>query len=211
MLEHKMKAFDIEMKDEREGKQESGIKAMLTKEDYKGIGRYLVTSSGSAAKTLTDICSQGDIDDVHNFIDTVTESIINGDMNAAESLLVNQAYTLNAIFHGFIVEANKTQSIEGSKFRADIAFRAQNQCQRTLRTLLEFKSPKRSTFIKQQNNLQVNESSKKKKEKKVNPANELLEENHEARLDTGKAQEAVRTDSEVETLGELDRTQHGTG
>jgi hypothetical protein len=48
-------------------------------------------------------------------------------------------------------------------------------------------------------------------EKEVKPANELLEENHETRLDTGKMQETIRTDSEVETVGELDRTSHGTG
>ena len=96
-----------------------------------------------------------------------------------------------------------------------IALRAQNQCQRTLKTLLEYKNPKRTTFIKQQNNAtnqQINEGELKEiSEKEINPANKLLEENHEARLDTGKTKEAVTVNSEVETVGELERTQHGTG
>jgi hypothetical protein len=198
-------------KKKKQDDQQLGVKEMLDEKNYKAIGRYLITSPGSAAKTLTDICTQADIGDVHKFLNEIIGNVNNGDMTAPESLLVNQAYTLNTVFHSFITAASKAEHLEVAQFRADIAFRAQNQCQRTLRTLLEFKHPKRSTFIKQQNNLQVNQSPEKKKEKKVKPANKLLEVNHEARLDTGKTQEAVRVNSELETVGELDRTSHGTG
>ena len=61
----------------------------------------------------------------------------------------------------------------------------------------------RYTFIKQQNNLQINEGEQKK-EKTIEPANELLEVNQDARLDTRATQETVAVDSEVETVGEVD-------
>ena len=44
-------------------------------------------------------------------------------------------------------------------------------------------------------------------EKEINPANELLEENHEARLDYGKAKEAVRVNQDLETMGEIHRAE----
>ena len=96
---------------------------------------------------------------------------------------------------------------------ANIAFRAQSQCNRTLKTLLEYKNPKRSaTFIKHQINTlnqQINEAEKSEKE--INLANEILEVNHESRLDPRKTEETIGSDTPLETLGEDDRTAHGTG
>ena len=64
-----------------------------------------------------------------------------------------------------------------------MAFRAQARCNRTLRTLLEFKNPKRATFIKQQNNMQINQANEEK-EKTLNPTNKILEVNYESKVGT---------------------------
>ena len=191
-------------KKKKQGDQQLGLKEMLDENDYKAIGLFLVTSPGSAAKTLTDICHQADIDDVHEFLSEVIGNVNNGDMTAPESLLVNQAYTLNKVFHTQITKAHDSKFIEQGQFHSDMAFRAQAQCNRTLRTLLEYKNPKRALFIKQQNNLQINQASEEK-EKSVKPANELLEIDHESRLDTGAPQEAIRGDKTLETVEGIHR------
>ena len=52
--------------------------------------------------------------------------------------------------------------------------------------------------------MQINQAEEKK-EKEINPANKLLEINHDARLDTGAPQKAVRGHTMLETMGEVHR------
>ena len=139
-----------------------------------------------------------------DFMNEVIDGVLAGSLDAAESLLTSQAYLLNATFATEIIAARESQYIAEGEFHANIALRAQNQCQRTLRTLLEFKNPKRATFIKQQNNLQVTQAEDEK-EKGVEPANEVLEHDHESRLDTRAPQEASRSNQDLETVGKIHR------
>jgi hypothetical protein len=86
---------------------------------------------------------------------------------------------------------------------ADIALRAQNQSRKTLAVLAEIKNPRRTTFIKQQNNAvnqQVNNAIKSKSEKIKKVANELLELKDEQRLDTRAAASSITDDSQVEAV-----------
>ncbi len=62
-----------------------------------------------------------------------------------------------------------------------------SEYQWTLKILLEYKNPKRTTSVKQRNiavSQQINEGDQPKEipEKEINPANELLEENNEHRI-----------------------------
>ena len=205
-----MKAFEIDIKDERTGQPE-----FTKKERSELLARMYTTPSGSNSLALCALNDSKDYGAMADRLKEVNALIMDGDLSIAEALLIDQSLVLQSIF------SNCTSRMVNSKYLSQIeaygkiALRAQNQCQRTLKTLLEYKNPKRATFIKQQNNAvnqQINEGDPKEiSEKKVNPANKLLEENHEARLDTGKTQETVRVNSELETLGELDRTSHGTG
>jgi hypothetical protein len=205
-----MKAFEINIEDERTDKPE-----LTKKERSEMLTRMYTTPSGSNTLAL---CSLNDLADWGAMSDRLKEvnvDIMDGDLSIAEALLIDQALVLQSIFSNNTAKMANAKYLKQIEAFSKIALRAQNQCQRTLKTLLEFKNPKRTTFIKQQNNAtnqQINDGKLKEiPEKEINPANELLEENHETRLDTAKKKETVRVDSEVETLGELDRTAHGTG
>lgn len=185
--------------------KEERIKQKQKKLDKK-TGQLLISAPGGAAYALSEIYSQAEImQSFHDVMDAI--KAVHGDsLRVAESMLVSQAYVLNATFNTAITSARKSEYLPSSEYHANLALRAQNQCQRTLKTLLEYKNPKRATFIKQQNNLQINQAEEKK-EKNIKPANELLEVDHDARLDTGTPQESIRGNQEVETVGEVHRAE----
>jgi len=210
MLEYKMKAFDIEITNK--GKDTSE----LSKKELSQIMSIMFTSpSGSNSSALCALHDSVDWDGMLVQLEKVNAEVVDGDLSCAEELLIDQALVLQSIFSNYISRTNKSEYLSHMEAYSKIALRAQNQCQRTLKTLLEYKNPKRTTFIKQQNNAtnqQINEGEPKEiPEKEIKPANELLEENHEARLDNPETKEAITVDTEVETVGELDRTSHGTG
>lgn len=198
LSENEMQGEEIEWPEEEEVSPE---RKALEDEYNKAIGRMLISSPGSAAETLTEINPQADLLETLHFMNDIVGQVQEGNLGAPESLLITQSYALNAVFHSQIESARRSKLIVEGNYHADIAFRAQAQCNRTLRTLLEYKNPKRATFIKQQNNMQINQAEEKK-EKDVKPANELLEVKHE-RLDTGAPAQAGRSDTEMETVGEI--------
>ena len=208
-----MKSFEINIEDERTDKPE------LTKKELSEImAKMYTTPSGSNSLALCALHDSVDWNAMSDRLKDINADVLDGDITIAEALLIDQAIVLQSFFSNYTSKMVNAEYLSQVEAYSKIALRAQNQCQRTLRTLrtlLEFKHPKRTTFVKQQNNAtnqQINESELKEfPEKKVKPANELLEQNHEARLDTPETKEAVTVDSEVETLGELDRTAHGTG
>jgi hypothetical protein len=187
-------------------KTKKNDKIISGEEHDKLVGRMLISAPGSAAGTLSDIYKQADFLKTFHDVGEAISAVHNDSLKVAESMLVSQVYVLNSLFNAHASAEIKSRYIEEKEMHANIALRAQNQCNRTLKTLLEFKNPKRATFIKQQNNLQINEGDQEK-EKKVSPANELLEVNHDARLDPGTPQEAVRGDTTLETVEKVDGTE----
>jgi len=176
----------------------------------KKAGRVLASSAGSAAVAITAVIPQADFITTLNDLHNIGDKVINGRLKGAERMLICQARALQAVFSQFTDRMAQAETIVQMEAHSKIAFRAQNQCQRTLRTLLEYKNPKRATFIKQQNNAinqQINEGERPKEvsEKKVEPANELLEVNHEARLDIGTTQTPKRANPLLEAVGKVDR------
>ena len=187
-------------------KQQDGNRKLMEEENDELAGQLMISAPGGAAYALSEIYSQAGMMQSFNYIMDSIKAVHGDSLMVAESMLVSQAYVLNATFNTAITSARKSEYLPSAEYHANLALRAQNQCQRTLKTLLEYKNPKRATFIKQQNNLQINQAEEKK-EKNVNPANELLEVNHDARLDTGTPQEASRGNQEMETVGEVHRAE----
>jgi len=201
-----MKVLDIKIKCDRE----------LSKKELSGIMSEFYTSpTDSNSLAIRALHDDSDWTALSDRLNEVNAQIMDGDLSIAETLLIDQAFVLQSIFSNFTARMANAKYLKGAEAYSKIALRAQNQCQRTLKTLLEYKNPKRTTFIKQQNNAtnqQINDGKLKEiPEKEIDPANELLEVNNEARLDTGKTKAAVKADSEMETVGALDRTGHGTG
>ena len=138
-----------------------------------------------------------------------------GDLSGIEAMLLAQVFVLDSMFNRFVIKTMDGGPLEHFKEFNRIALKEQNQCRRNITTLTDLRSPKRSaTFIKQQNvgiNQQINDGQAPIDipEKKENPANELLEENHDARLDTGKTQKTSRADTQMETVGKIKRSKNG--
>ena len=202
--------FDIQTVDEKTGKPEMSEKELS---EFKSV--LYTTPSESNSLALRALHTSADWSEMSKRLKNINGQVIDGDLSCAEALLIDQAYVLQSIFSNYTARMTNSEYLGQIEAYSKIALRAQNQCQRTLKTLLEYKNPKRATFIKQQNNAinqQINDGELKEiSEKEIKTANELLEVNHEARLDTPETREAITVDSELETVGELDRTGHGTG
>ena len=94
---------------------------------------------------------------------------------------------------------------------SNIAFKAQAQCRKTLAVLAELKHPRRTTFIKQQNNAinqQVHNGVKSKPEKFGKVANELLSEVEHASLDFGGSPETININQTVEAMEPVNRSKN---
>jgi hypothetical protein len=142
-----------------------------------------------------------------------------GSMGRAESILINQANTLDVIFNTLAQRAgsNVGSYTDVAEKYLRMALKAQSQCRTTLETLAEIKSPRSATFIKQANiaeQQQVNNGPTVNgasplhahETKTENQSNELLEVHHGERMDSGAAGAAIGTDPQLETVGKIDRT-----
>jgi hypothetical protein len=153
------------------------------------------------------------------------KAVCDGDMTTPEALLAAQAMSLNSIY-------NECAQLAGSKISSQhltaaeslmrMALKAQAQCTQTLRVLGELKAPKSVSFIKQQNNAAGNQQVNNgpvtqgaaparahETQEQENQTNELLTDNREAQhaatLDTGATRRAGGEDSQMETVGAIDR------
>jgi len=111
-----------------------------------------------------------------------------------------------------VTKADRTTNADHIELLSKLALKAQNQCRTTIATLSEMKNPKRATFIKQlnqANQMQVNNDNSESKnlKKTTNPANELLEKTDGERLDTRTTSETIGTNQDLETVGEVNRSQ----
>ncbi|GAM53230.1 hypothetical protein EBME_1693 [bacterium endosymbiont of Mortierella elongata FMR23-6] len=125
-----------------------------------------------------------------------------------------QAQALQSIFMNFSRRALCQESQKNLESFFRMAMKAQNQCRMTLETLATIKNPP-VVFAKQANIAhgyqQVNNSIAPlaHAEKLTIQSNELLEQQHEQRLDTRATGTATGFDSAMATLGKVDRTAHG--
>ena len=180
------------------------------KKEYKELlGQLYTLPTAACSIALSALQSDADSKTLSEQLAKRTKEVIDGDLSMPEAMLIDQAFVLQAIFVNLTMNMHQAKYIKQMEAYGRMALRAQNQCQRTLKTLLEYKNPKRATFIKQLNQ-QFNQGEVKI-EKKVKPANEILEVNHESRLDPRKTAEAIGSDPPLETVGEDNRTAHGTG
>lgn len=85
-------------------------------------------------------------------IDTCVKVQAADDLSDLTNMLTCQAHTLQNIFTRMSAIAMKNTELEKLKGIFSIALKAQNQCRTTILAVAEIKNPKRTTFIKQQNN-----------------------------------------------------------
>jgi len=136
-------------------------------------------------------------------------NIVNGNLREIEMMLITQAQTLDALFHRMTIQAMNSDMINRLQAFSDIALRAQNQSRKTLVALADLKSPRRATFIKQQNNAvnqQVNNNLKTENLKKTEKlATELLSEVTYEKMDAGRKSQAIRDNAQTAAVEILHR------
>lgn len=104
------------------------------------------------------------------------------------------------------LQAAHAKHVDQLDLYARLTLKAQNQLRQTLSTLAEIRNPRRTTFIKQQNqavNQQVLNSPVADQTGKIQDltATGLLERGTHERLDFGAAALAVRNDADLATVG----------
>ena len=140
------------------------------------------------------------------------------DLSRAESLLITQAHTLDAIFNELARRAamNMGEYIKATDTYLRLALKAQSQCRATLETLATIKNPP-VIYAKQANIAngpqQVNNGTSPASvggKTSIEP-NKLLEQQHGQRLDTGTQSAAIGADKAMATVGKVDRAEVGCG
>lgn len=200
-------------------KQNTLSKQELDKQS-KDIAELYVSSPHSAARIVNALIKHQKGSD-SNFLD-VFERLIksniqvrDNDLWHLEEVLLNQISVLNSVFYHYIEKATAAEYLGHLQAFSEIAFKAQKQCRVTVSALTELKNPRRATFIRQQNNAinqQVNNNLpppevKESQKNKIFLKNELLELTHE-QLDTREALTTIPTNTEMETVGAIDRSSH---
>lgn len=136
-----------------------------------------------------------------------------GDLSRGENMLVAQAHTLDAIFTRLACQALDAPILDRQETLLRLAFKAQAQCRSTLEALAEIKNPQPVAFVRQANisagHQQINNaahSCKPARARKINkPQNKLLEADNGKRMDIRPTCSAVSVNSELETVGKVDR------
>lgn len=141
-----------------------------------------------------------------------------GDLRRAEAILTAQAHTLDALFHTLARRAalNMGEYMNAAETYLRIALKAQTQCRATLETLAAIKNPQPIAFVRQANIAhgpqQVNNgavSASRAEESGYQP-NKVLEHQHGERLDSGAAGASGGADSQLETVGAVNRAEVGS-
>ena len=180
----------------------------------QALARVATTPEILSASVLT-ICQNIDHSQITDMVSEISKqsaAIHNGDLTRTESMLIAQAHTLDGLFAKLASKALSDDRIDMLERYMRLALKAQNQARATLQTLVELKTPKQFTFVKQANignQIQVNNGTaetpaRTRKTKKAQ--NELLEVAHVERLDTRAPGSAGRTDPAMETVAEQHRT-----
>ena len=134
------------------------------------------------------------------------KKVTDGNTKEIEQMLYTHAKALDYVFYDALSQLADCRMINQIETYSNIAFRAQNQSRKTLLALMELKTPRRATFIKQQNNAitqQVNNEVKSNPKNFENPekvANELLEIKYEQRMDTRTTTSPITADPTMATV-----------
>jgi hypothetical protein len=179
----------------------------------KAIAQAMLRPSTKAALTILQWSAREAFEDV-SFMELIRElqrqsvAASRNDLTHPEAMLVNQANTLDTLFHELVYQARLNLGRHPSAVDRymRLALRAQSQSRAAIEALAEIKNPK-PVFVGQNNiaaNQQVN-NGLRAREEITKPASEVLEVLHESRLDAEAAGHASRTDSDMAAVVPIHR------
>jgi len=204
-------------------KDPSAITVELHEDESKerAVARTAISPSVQSALALRQYSNAAGELDLMSLVGELRLQIdktIDGDMERAEAMLTTQAHTLDAIFSNLACRAIRAEYLSNFDTYLKLGLRAQSQCRATWESLAAIKNPMGRAYVNQANfanNQQINnESAPSRARKKRSVPSELVEEkSREEWLDGSTTKEAVgidvRTDSQVETVGEKHRAKNG--
>lgn len=172
----------------------------------------LVANASTALDYSKEMFPDLSLNDCVNALQERCESIIAGDLAAAESTLSAQAVALDAVFNSLAKRAIHAEYMDNFERYLRLALKAQSQCRATLETLVAIKNPP-VIYAKQANIAngpqQVNNGAAR-----FSQAGEIQSEHsqlsggtHELLPDTRASSDASRANPTLETLGEINRTE----
>lgn len=188
--------------------------AMLAKVTLRPSVRAAICIQGFAKPA----CGEVDLTALADELSAQVAAVTKGDLQRAEAMLIAQAHTLESLFYELARRAglNMGEHLQAAESYMRLALRAQGQCRATLETLATIKNPVPVAFVRQANIAhgpqQVNngppQDSASRARETENQPNELLGVSDGKRLDFGAPAAAGKTDSSLETVGEIDRPAH---
>lgn len=131
----------LQMEDETESQSLARVSTLPSVLAATAINRFTNVGAGIL---LEDLVSE---------LGKQVEAVQGGNLARAESLLVSQAHTLDAIFNSLASRAalNMGEYMNAAETYLRLALKAQSQCRTTLETLATIKNPTAPTFVRQAN------------------------------------------------------------
>jgi hypothetical protein len=137
-----------------------------------------------------------------------------GDLARTEAMLIAQAHLLDAIFNNLARRAAAQEFLPQIDGLLRLALKAQSQCRATLETLAAIKNPP-VLYAKQANVTsgpqQINNGVPSQGREIGNAPSKLLETQDDDHVDCNTTGAAVGVDSELATVGQIDRPEVGRG
>ena len=179
--------------------------------------RMAVSPSWAAMRVLRMTEQPGVLDkmDLPALIRLLREQaqVVNGgNLEQAEAMLINQAVALQSLFARLVELGMSAEVLPQYEAHMRLALRAQAQCVNTLRVLNEYKNPQ-VVFAKQANiaqQQQVNNNVAPLARETENSQNKLLETLPGERLEFGTPATASGADSDLATVGAVNRSEVGS-
>ena len=120
--------------------------------DEEFIAKVVTSPQTQAAVTISSSLKAAKNTDLASLLDELqknVDSVANGSLEAAESMALMQAKTLQFVFHDLLKDAYAVRNTLRFDYLLRLAFRAQAQSARTLETLTALKKP--AVFTQQLN------------------------------------------------------------
>jgi hypothetical protein len=185
------------------------------------ITAALINPATLSAVTLQQLIPQLNVNALVAELALQVEAVSAGKLDRAETMLLAQAQTLDALFHALVRKAIGEERLLQYETHMRIAMKAQSQCRTTLEALAEIKNPRSVAFVKQANiaagNQQVNNGDNvtiragaRPQENEIPPNKLLTDKNYET-LDARGTRTTSRVNSSMEAVGAINRAADEAG
>jgi hypothetical protein len=171
----------------------------------------MVTSPEVAAQRIIQMMNPAEVRDMVDVPTLLTEltaqikAVNNGDTSRSEAMLISQATALQSVFVRLSELSLKQDHIHNLESFMRLALRAQSQCRTTLEALSAIKNPP-VVYAHQANIAHGHQQVNNIVREIENQQNQLSGATCELRQNTRASGYAVKNDSPVETVGEVDWT-----